>query len=111
MGAYSTAKGTRNTALAATTASQRNTCWSWDRPLLTDSGGFQVFSLSHNRKIDEDGITFRSHLDGSKHYFTPERVIALEQQLGADIIMVLDECTPYPSDEAYNRAALRRTHA
>ncbi|HMA34495.1 MAG TPA: tRNA guanosine(34) transglycosylase Tgt [Chloroflexia bacterium] len=83
----------------------------WDRPLLTDSGGFQVFSLSHNRKIDDDGVTFRSHIDGSRHYFTPERVMALQEQIGADIIMVLDECTPYPSDEAYNRQALRRTHA
>jgi queuine tRNA-ribosyltransferase len=83
----------------------------WDGPMLTDSGGFQVFSLSHNRKIDADGVTFRSHIDGSRHYFTPERVMALEEQLGADIIMVLDECTPYPSDEAYNREALRRTHA
>jgi queuine tRNA-ribosyltransferase len=83
----------------------------WDRPLLTDSGGFQVFSLSHTRKIDEEGVTFRSHIDGSLHRFTPERVMALEEQIGADIIMVLDECTPYPSDEAYNRGALRRTHA
>ena len=83
----------------------------WPGPMLTDSGGFQVFSLSHNRKIDDDGVLFRSHLDGSKHYFTPERVMALEEQIGADIIMVLDECTPYPSDEAYNRVALRRTHA
>ncbi|MGI8588392.1 MAG: tRNA guanosine(34) transglycosylase Tgt [Chloroflexia bacterium] len=84
---------------------------SWDRPMLTDSGGYQVFSLSHNRSLDDDGVTFRSHLDGSLHRFTPERVIRLEEQIGADIIMVLDECTPYPSDEAYNRQALRRTHA
>ena len=83
----------------------------WDRPMLTDSGGFQVFSLSHNRKISDDGVTFRSHIDGSSHLFTPERVMQLEEQIGADIIMVLDECTPYPSDEAYNRQALRRTHA
>src|SRR5262245_23302821 len=59
----------------------------WDGPMLTDSGGFQVFSLSHNRKIDPDGVTFRSHIDGSRHYFTPEKVMALEEQLGADIIM------------------------
>ncbi len=83
----------------------------WDGPMLTDSGGFQVFSMSQNRKIDDNGVTFRSHIDGSRHYFTPERVVALEEQLGADIIMVLDECTPYPSDEAYNREALARTHA
>jgi queuine tRNA-ribosyltransferase len=83
----------------------------WDGPMLTDSGGFQVFSLSHNRKIDDDGVTFRSHLDGSLHRFTPESVIATEELLGADIIMVLDECTPYPSDHAYNRQALARTHA
>jgi queuine tRNA-ribosyltransferase len=83
----------------------------WPGPMLTDSGGFQVFSLSHNRKLDDDGVTFRSHLDGSRHYFTPEKVMHLEEQIGADIMMVLDECTPYPSDEAYNRQALRRTHA
>ncbi len=83
----------------------------WPGPMLTDSGGFQVFSLSHNRKLDADGVTFRSHLDGSRHYFTPEKVMHLEEQIGADIMMVLDECTPYPSDEAYNRQALRRTHA
>lgn len=83
----------------------------WDRPILTDSGGFQVFSLSHNRKIDDDGVTFKSHLDGSLHRFTPEMVIGVEEKLGADIIMVLDECTPYPSSHEYNRAALNRTHA
>ena len=82
----------------------------WDGPMLTDSGGFQVFSLSHNRKIDEEGVTFRSHLDGSMHRFTPESVVATEELLGADIIMVLDECTAYPSDHAYNRRALARTH-
>ncbi len=83
----------------------------WDGPMLTDSGGFQVFSLSHNRKIDDAGVIFRSHLDGSSHRFTPESVIATEELLGADIIMVLDECTPYPSDYAYNQRALARTHA
>ena len=83
----------------------------WDGPILTDSGGFQVFSLSRNRKLDDDGVTFRSHLDGSLHRFTPESVIATEELLGADIIMVLDECTPYPSDHAYNVRALARTHA
>jgi queuine tRNA-ribosyltransferase len=82
----------------------------WDAPLLTDSGGFQVFSLADRRKVDEDGVTFQSHLDGSTHRFTPESVIALEEDLGADIIMVLDECAE-PHDRAYNEQALRRTHA
>jgi queuine tRNA-ribosyltransferase len=84
---------------------------SWDRPLLTDSGGFQVFSLAHNRKIDDDGVKFKSHIDGSTHRFTPEMVMHVEEQLGADIIMVLDECTPYPSPHDYNRRALAHTHA
>lgn len=83
----------------------------WDRPMLTDSGGFQVFSLAHNRKIDEDGVTFKSHIDGSTHRFTPEMVMRVEEQLGADIIMVLDECTPYPSSHEYNQRAIARTHA
>ena len=83
----------------------------WDRPILTDSGGFQVFSLSHNNKIDDEGVTFKSHLDGSTHRFTPEMVMRVEEQLGADIIMVLDECTPYPSSHEYNQKALRRTHS
>jgi queuine tRNA-ribosyltransferase len=84
---------------------------SWGGSLLTDSGGFQVFSLAHNRKIDEEGVTFKSHIDGSTHRFTPESVIRTEEQLGADIIMVLDECTPYPSSHDYNKRALARTHA
>ncbi|HET6262562.1 MAG TPA: tRNA guanosine(34) transglycosylase Tgt [Chloroflexia bacterium] len=83
----------------------------WDRPVLTDSGGFQVFSLSHNNKIDDEGVTFKSHLDGSTHRFTPEMVMRVEELLGADIIMVLDECTPYPSSHDYNRKALHRTHS
>lgn len=83
----------------------------WDRPILTDSGGFQVFSLSHNNKIDDEGVTFKSHLDGSTRRFTPEMVMRVEEQLGADIIMVLDECTPYPSSHEYNRKAITRTHA
>jgi len=87
-----------------------HTFMAWDRPLLTDSGGFQVFSLADRRKVDEDGVTFQSHLDGSTHRFTPESVIALEEDLGADIIMVLDECAE-PHDRAYNEQALRRTHA
>jgi queuine tRNA-ribosyltransferase len=83
----------------------------WDRPILTDSGGFQVFSLAHNRKISDEGVTFKSHIDGSTHFFSPELVMRVEGQLGADIIMVLDECTPHPSSYEYNRAALARTHA
>ena len=81
----------------------------WSGPILTDSGGFQVFSLKGLRRVDEDGVTFRSHLDGSEHRFTPEKVIAIQAQLGADIIMAFDEC-PAPDDYAYNLAALRRTH-
>jgi queuine tRNA-ribosyltransferase len=82
----------------------------WPNPMLTDSGGFQVFSLSDMRKIDEDGVTFKSHIDGSTHRFTPEKAIAIEEQLGADIIMAFDECAP-PLDRAYNERALARTHA
>jgi queuine tRNA-ribosyltransferase len=82
----------------------------WNRPILTDSGGYQVFSLAHQRKLDDDGVTFRSHLDGSSHRFTPEKVMEIEQALGPDIAMVLDEC-PDPLDHAYNRVALARTHA
>lgn len=81
----------------------------WHGPILTDSGGFQVFSLAHQRKIDDDGVTFRSHIDGSLHYFTPERVMAIEQALGPDIAMVFDECAN-PLDYAYNQQALARTH-
>jgi len=82
----------------------------WDAPILTDSGGFQVFSLANRRTVDDDGVTFQSHLDGSTHRFTPESVMAVEEDLGADIIMVLDECAE-PHDRAYNEQALRRTHA
>jgi queuine tRNA-ribosyltransferase len=82
----------------------------WDRPILTDSGGFQVFSLGDRRVIDDDGVTFRSHLDGSLQRFTPESVIALEESFGADIIMPLDECVALPSDDAAIRRALDRTH-
>ncbi len=82
----------------------------WNGPILTDSGGFQVFSLAHNRKLDDDGVTFKSHIDGSTHRFTPEMVIRVEEQLGADIIMALDECTPHPSSHEYNRQAIQRTH-
>jgi len=82
----------------------------WNGPLLTDSGGYQVFSLKEIRRIDEDGVTFKSHIDGSLRRFTPEKVIAIQQNLGADIIMALDECAP-PLDHDYNVEALRRTHA
>jgi queuine tRNA-ribosyltransferase len=81
----------------------------WDGPLLTDSGGFQVFSLERLRQIDEDGVTFRSHIDGSEHRFTPEDVVAIQEKLGADIIMAFDECPP-PDDYEYNVVALSRTH-
>ncbi len=82
----------------------------WPKPMLTDSGGFQVFSLAKIREIDADGVTFRSHLDGSVHRFTPEKSIAIQENLGADIIMAFDECPP-PYDRAYNEEALARTHA
>jgi queuine tRNA-ribosyltransferase len=81
----------------------------WDGPILTDSGGFQVWSLSSINKIDDDGVTFRSHLDGSLHHLTPERSIAIQQNLGADIIMCFDECAS-PSDYDYNLKAMQRTH-
>jgi queuine tRNA-ribosyltransferase len=81
----------------------------WQGPILTDSGGYQVFSLAHQRKLDNDGVTFRSHIDGSQHRFTPERVMEIEQALGPDIAMVLDEC-PDPLDFEYNQIALVRTH-
>ena len=81
----------------------------WDGPILTDSGGFQVFSLAGRRKLDDDGVTFQSHIDGSTHRFTPESVMEIEQALGPDIAMVLDEC-PEPLDRAYNEEALARTH-
>ena len=82
----------------------------WDGPILTDSGGFQVFSLSDTRTIDDDGVTFKSHHDGSKHRFTPERSIAIQENLGADIIMAFDECPP-PTDYEYVQRSLARTHA
>jgi len=82
----------------------------WPNPILTDSGGFQVFSLAESRKIDADGVTFRSHIDGSTQRLTPESSIAIQQNLGADIIMAFDECAP-PYDPEYNRRAMERTHA
>ncbi len=81
----------------------------WDGPILTDSGGFQIFSLSQRREIDADGVVFRSHIDGSEHRFTPEKVIAIQENLGADVIVCLDECAP-PDDYDYNVQALARTH-
>jgi queuine tRNA-ribosyltransferase len=81
----------------------------WNGPILTDSGGFQVFSLSETRKIDADGVTFQSHIDGSRHRFTPERSIAIQENLGADIIMAFDECPP-PNDYDYVKQSLTRTH-
>src|SRR5688572_5738770 len=81
----------------------------WHRPMLTDSGGFQVFSLAKIRKIDDDGVTFKSHIDGSTHRFTPEKSIAIQENLGADIIMAFDECSD-PNDYAYTKIAMERTH-
>jgi queuine tRNA-ribosyltransferase len=81
----------------------------WDRSILTDSGGFQVFSLGHLRDLNEDGVTFRSHLDGSSHLFTPESVVRIQEELGSDVAMVLDECTPFPSTEDETRASFELT--
>ena len=81
----------------------------WPHPMLTDSGGFQVFSLAKTRKIDDDGVTFKSHIDGSTHRFTPETAIRIQENLGADIIMAFDECSD-PNDHAYTEVAMRRTH-
>lgn len=82
----------------------------WDKPILTDSGGYQVYSLTEVRKIREEGVTFRSHVDGSKHLFTPENVMDTQRIIGADIIMAFDECTPYPCDYNYARRSLDMTH-
>ncbi len=81
----------------------------WDRAILTDSGGFQVFSLSENRKINEEGVHFRSHIDGSKHILTPEKSIEVQNDLGSDIIMAFDECTPWPAEHSYAKHSLERT--
>lgn len=81
----------------------------WDRPILTDSGGFQVFSLSDLRDITEEGVTFRSHIDGSKHFISPERATEIQEALGADIIMAFDECPPYPAEHDYVKDSLERT--
>ena len=82
----------------------------WDRPILTDSGGYQVYSLSGTRKIAEQGVTFTSHIDGSKHVFTPESVMDVQRAIGADIIMAFDECPPYPCDYKYARNSMEMTH-
>ena len=82
----------------------------WEGPILTDSGGFQVFSLAHRRKITEEGATFASHIDGSKHLFSPESVMDIQRSIGADIIMAFDECTPYPCDYKYAKNSMELTH-
>jgi queuine tRNA-ribosyltransferase len=82
----------------------------WKRPILTDSGGYQVYSLSENRKIVEEGVTFKSHIDGSRHHFTPESVIDIQRSIGADIIMAFDECTPYPCEYGYAKTSMVLTH-
>ncbi|HEY9196692.1 MAG TPA: tRNA guanosine(34) transglycosylase Tgt, partial [Mucilaginibacter sp.] len=82
----------------------------WDGPILTDSGGYQVYSLTEVRKIKEEGVTFRSHIDGSKHLFTPENVMDIQRIIGADIIMAFDECTPYPCDYNYAKRSIEMTH-
>ena len=82
----------------------------WDRNILTDSGGYQVYSLSANRKIKEEGVKFKSHIDGSYHFFTPENVMEIQRTIGADIIMAFDECTPYPCDYRYAQRSMKMTH-
>lgn len=82
----------------------------WDRPILTDSGGYQVYSLGNNRKIKEEGVTFQSHIDGSKHLFTPESVMEIQRLIGADIVMAFDECTPYPCSYDYAEKSMELTH-
>lgn len=82
----------------------------WDRPMLTDSGGYQVYSLKDRRKITEEGVKFQSHIDGSRHHFTPENVMDIQRTIGADIIMAFDECTPYPCDRTYAKKSMEMTH-
>ncbi len=82
----------------------------WRKPTLTDSGGYQVFSLKDISKISDDGVEFQSHIDGSRHMFTPERVMEIEHAIGADIIMAFDQCVPYPADEETAADGVRRTH-
>src|SRR6202012_892441 len=82
----------------------------WDRPILTDSGGYQVFSLSGTRKIQEEGVVFQSHIDGSRHLFSPEKVMDIQRSIGGDIVMAFDECPPYPSEYAYAEKSMHLTH-
>lgn len=82
----------------------------WDRPILTDSGGYQVYSLAAKRKIKEEGVTFQSHVDGSRHVFTPEGVMDIQRQIGADIMMAFDECTPFPCEKKYAKESMGMTH-
>jgi len=82
----------------------------WDRPVLTDSGGYQVYSLAHRRKITEKGVSFASHIDGSTHFFSPEKVMDIQRSIGADFVMAFDECTPYPCDYAYAKNSMEMTH-
>lgn len=82
----------------------------WDQPILTDSGGYQVYSLAGSRKIKEEGVTFQSHIDGSKHFFSPEKAIQIQREIGADIVMAFDECTPYPCDYSYAKKSMEMTH-
>src|SRR5687767_2643449 len=82
----------------------------WDRPILTDSGGYQVFSLAAKRKITKEGVMFQSHIDGSRHMFTPEYVMDIQRSIGADIIMAFDECPPYPSEYKYAQNSMKLTH-
>ncbi|MBT6448902.1 MAG: tRNA guanosine(34) transglycosylase Tgt [Flavobacteriaceae bacterium] len=82
----------------------------WDRNILTDSGGYQVYSLSNNRKINEEGVEFKSHIDGSFHFFSPEKAIKIQKSIGADIIMAFDECTPYPCEFNYAKKSMKMTH-
>ena len=82
----------------------------WDRNVLTDSGGYQVYSLANSRKIHEEGVEFKSHIDGSKHFFSPERAIKIQKLIGADIIMAFDECPPYPCDQRYAKKSMKLTH-
>src|ERR1035437_7008792 len=82
----------------------------WHHPILTDSGGYQVFSLAANRKIKEEGVMFQSHIDGSRHLFSPEKVMDIQRTIGADIIMAFDECPPYPSEYVYVKKSMELTH-
>ena len=82
----------------------------WQKPILTDSGGYQVYSLANQRKIKEEGVTFKSHIDGSKHFFSPEGAVDIQRVIGADIIMAFDECAPYPCEYSYAKKSMEMTH-